>query len=194
MENSYCGRSTVSRRKCCSHQHRRILPPHSSLRIASAQVGFLKKLKRAVMCSGKREHRDDSPNQRTKHIPLRVPDVALRTEEGLCPCSCCYRCSPLEKFIGRADGEHHADYEEWQPSALLEWRGAEQYLAHDDGRDKSLGKMSEAIIVVPMPSQGIAEPVEEGHLRIGVVPADDQNDRVDPDQPVCEISEREPPI
>ena len=51
--------------------------------------------------------------------------------------------------------------------------------------------MADAVVVVARQAEGVAQPAEQRHLGIGVVPADHENDRVDQNQNVHEVGEPE---
>ena len=70
-------------------------------------------------------------------------------------------------------------------------RSAQQHLARDQAGDEALREVPKTVVVVPRLVKRAADPVKERHLRIRVVAADHQNDSVDRDERVDEVSKAE---
>src|SRR2546425_4195922 len=70
-----------------------------------------------------------SCGERREHVPLGVPDVALRAEEGVCSMAACERRPPFEELIECAEGEASRRHEGEKPTARSQRRSAQEDLA-----------------------------------------------------------------
>jgi len=92
--------------------------------------------------------RGDRAGQGQKHIPLGVPDIALRAEEGVRVATADQGGPPFDHFIESAEGEADAARQDEQPFAGPQWRFSQQNFTGENGRDKSLREMAKPVIVV----------------------------------------------
>jgi hypothetical protein len=101
------------------------------------------------------------------------------------------RGEPLDQLVGGAECETHAHDEEAEPLAARQGRAAEQHLAREHRRDETLREVADAVVVVSRQTERILRPEAERHLRVRVVPAQHQDERVHEQQAVHEWRERE---
>src|SRR5437867_8654729 len=127
-----------------------------------------------VVDTSEQQLRRNRAQQRGEHVPLRVPHVALRTEEGVGRMTAGERGPPLEELVARAEREARGRHEDEQPAAGPQRRRAQQDLADQDGGDKALDEVPEAVVVVPRQAKQVLRPEAEGHAGVGVVAADDE--------------------
>src|SRR5207247_1357083 len=121
-----------------------------------------------VVAASKDQLCGDSAQQSTEHVPLRVPDVALRTKEGFSGMASRERRPPFEELVTRAEREAHRRHEDEQPTAGPQRRRAQQDLADQDGGDKSLDEVSDAVVVVPSQTECVLKPEAQRHPGVGV--------------------------
>src|SRR5207249_5065024 len=100
------------------------------------------------------------------------------------------RRPPFEEFVARAEREARRSHEDEQPAAGPQWRRAQQDLADQDGGDEALDEVTEAVVVVPSQAKQILNPEAQGNAGVGVVAADDEDERMDRDQRVGESGQR----
>src|SRR4051794_1746344 len=84
-------------------------PRVSALRPLSAEL--------AIVPAAKDDNCADRADQRTPHILLRVPDVALPAEKRVGVAAVEHRGDPLDQFVSGADRHRYADNEEARPRA-----------------------------------------------------------------------------
>src|SRR5687767_13251837 len=78
---------------------------------------------RAIVSTSEERQDQRGADQSQKHVPLRIPDIALRAEEGGAHVtSDDQRDPPLEQLPKRGEGEHHAQDEEVEPASAYERR------------------------------------------------------------------------
>ncbi len=133
-------------------------------------------------------------DERTKHVTLRIPQIALGSEKRVRTASFNQRHSPFKQLITRADCYANAHHHENAPP----WAGydaaPDQYFSRNNGGDKALGEVAELVIVISLQMKVIAHPVEKRNLSIRVVTADQQNACMHRDQQICQIGESKPSI
>ncbi len=144
------------------------------------------------MHPGEGQLRDDRSAKGQKHVPLRIPNVALRAEKGLGGRPGPHRYPPLDELIAGADGQADARDDEEQPFTRLQRGGAEQYFPGDHGRNEPLSKMAYAVVIISLQLEGVAQPVEQRHFCISIMTTDKKNYGMQPDQLVKEAGERKP--
>ena len=132
------------------------------------------------------------PNQREKHVPLGIPDIALRTDKGARRLVGDHRRPPFEHFVKRADRQAGTGHQREHPLAAPQRRGAQEQLAHDHCREEALGEMAQPIVVIAGQVKRVANPTEERFAGVGVVSADDEDDGVQPDADIDEPCEWKP--
>src|SRR5437899_5108428 len=96
----------------------------------------------------------------------------------------CERRPPFEELIERAEGEASRRHEGEKPTARSQRRSAQQDLTDQDGGDEALGEVTEAVVVVTSEAEDVLNPEAEGHPRVRVVPAHDEDERMDGEQGV----------
>ena len=136
--------------------------------------------------------RRDRADEREEHVPLRVPDIALRAEEGVGIAAADERREPLDELVAGAHREAHARDDGEEPPAAPQRRVPQQQFARDDRRHEALSEMPDSVVRVAAEIEEIAQPIAERHQRIGVMTADHQDHRVDRDQHIAERRQREP--
>src|SRR6266436_5407559 len=117
----------------------------------------------AVVVSAQQRQGRDRSHEGREHVPLSVPLIALRAEEGVRALPADEGRPPLDELVGRADGQAHADDQEREPLAGPERRPADQDLADDDRGHEALGEVPEAIVGVAGEPQRVGRPVPERH-------------------------------
>ena len=96
-----------------------------------------------IMGSRKQELGTDGADQSQEHVPLGIPDVALRTQEGLCGLTPQqHRRPPLDHLVEGTERQAHADDEEEEPLPGLEWRLPEQDLSSQNHRNEASFEMA----------------------------------------------------
>ena len=90
-----------------------------------------------------------APDQGQKHIPLRVPRVALGSEKCGRGFACCQCRPPFDKFVEGAKGETNCDRQEIKPFAGSQRGPPEQDFARQDGGNEALCEMSNPVVMVP---------------------------------------------
>jgi len=139
----------------------------------------------------KRHLGDSGANQRTEHVALCIPWIALGSQKRIRAASFNQRNSPLQKLVAGTDRDADTHHHKHTPP----WPGDDpftnQYFSRDDRGDEALGKMSELVIIVPRQVKMVAHPIEEGHLSIGIVASHQQNAGVKSNQQISQIGESE---
>jgi len=130
------------------------------------------------------EQSADCADQGHAHIFLRVPNVALRPEEGVGSRASDHCGGPLEQFVKGADAHADEDDDGKSPTARCDYAQSDEKFASDQCRDKSLGKMSESIEVIALPTEQRFEPGEKRDPRISVMTANAKQHDVQRDQGV----------
>ena len=134
-----------------------IAPDHTQIE-AGYRVGSTLAIDRSWMPSIVRSV-TIAPTSASSHVPLRVPDVALRAEERLAHVGRHQqRGPPLEQLPERGDGEHHRQHEEGEPAARARAGSPQQHLAREkDGKTPS-ARWPDAIVVVARQIERLASP------------------------------------
>src|SRR6266567_7292575 len=114
--------------------------------------------KLAVVQARQGQLRDDRSDQRVQHVPLRVPDVALRSQKIVRRGPADHGRPPLDELVARADRQADAADDEEQPAARAQRRAAEQHFARDDRGHEALREMTDAVVVVAREVEQIAHP------------------------------------
>src|SRR5688572_28294580 len=135
-----------------------------------------------IMPSRKEDLREERAAQRDEHVPLRVPDVSLRAEEGFGGGARARGDPPLDELVQRADGKGDAGHEEEEPSAARDHALAHEDLARHHRRHEALREVADAVVVVAREPEVVAQVVEERHLGIGVLAAHEQDRGVQRDE------------
>jgi hypothetical protein len=138
-----------------------------------------------------RGHRADESEE---HVPLGIPGIPLGSEEGIGGLPHDERSPPLDELVEGAEGETDADDEEEQPLPGPERRLPEENLPGKDRRNKPLGEVPEAVVVVSSEVEQVLNPEAERDLGVGVVTAQHQDEGMDKEKTVEERSEREAAI
>src|SRR5437867_4254549 len=125
-----------------------------------------------VVDTSEQQLRRDGAQQRGEHVPLRVPHVALRTEQCVGGMIAGERRPPLEELVARAERQARRSHEDEQPAAGPQRRRAQQDLADQDGRHEALDEVAEAVVIVARQPEGVLRPEAEWDAGVGVVPAD----------------------
>lgn len=136
----------------------------------------------------------DCPDHRIEHIRLGIPDIPLCPEEWITRRSSKYRYPPLEHLIERAKCHTEGYREESCPTLLRDDSFAKEDLSREKCGDESLREVSDFIIVVASLTEDISDPVKKWDFRIGVVPTDTEDDRMDEDKCVEKIRQRKSAI
>lgn len=140
--------------------------PRTKLSMAVfAAGGHLFYLSVVQACKG--QLRKDCTDKGKKHIPLRIPDIPLRAEEGICAFTAEQSGPPLYEFIAGADCETDRCHKEEEPLPRLERGPAEENLADKDGRDEPLGDVPQSIVMIAVEIKDVLHPKTQGHARIG---------------------------
>src|SRR6266487_5675377 len=100
------------------------------------------------------------------------------------------RGPPFEELVAGAEGQATRSHEDEQPTTGPQRRRAQQDLADQDGGDEALDEVTEAVVVVPRQAEQVLNPEAQGHTGVGVVAADDEDERVDGEQGVGESGQR----
>src|SRR5947199_8058062 len=116
----------------------------------------------AVVAASKYQLCGDSAQKSREHVPLRVPHVALRTEEGVCRMPAGERGPPFEELVARAEREARRSHEHEQPTTRSQRRRAQQDLADQDGGDEALDEVTEPVVVVPSQAEQVLNPEAPG--------------------------------
>jgi len=127
---------------------------------------------------------NDRADKSKEHVPLRVPGVALGTQERVSALAQDHGGPPLNQLVQGADSEADTCHQKEEPCAGSEWCAPEKDLAGDHGRNKTLGEMAETVVMVPGKSEEVAYPVPCRDLGVGVMTSDHENDRMQDNQAV----------
>src|SRR5262249_6277406 len=147
----------------------------------------------AVVLAREQQLRRDRADEREEHVPLRVPGVALRAEEGLRRLAAEQPGPPPEELVGGADRERAHRDEREEPPPALQGRGPQQELAGEDRRHEALREVAEPVVGITREVERVLRPEAERHARVRVVAADDEDERVQEEQAVGERRQREAP-
>src|SRR5436190_4645398 len=104
------------------------------------------------------------------------------------------RGPPLEELVAGAEREARRGHEDEQPAAGPQRRRAKQDLADQDRGDEALDEVTKAVVVVPGQTEDVLSPEAERHPGVGIVAADDEDERVDSEERVGETGQRKAPI
>ena len=129
--------------------------------------------------------------QGQEHIPLRIPHISLRCKKSLGILTDGEGNPPFKEFIQSADGKRESNNNRKKEFSALQLSFAEKEFAKDHRGDKSLSKMSYAVIIISGESEMIAQPAEQRHFSVGVMTADHQNKRMNTQQRIDERGEGE---
>ena len=113
-----------------------------------------------------------------EHVGLGIPDISLRAEECIGRLAGAHRDAPLKEFVKHADGGAQRHDNDGEPAAPLHHLKPHQQFAGDERRDETLEEVADLIVVVARLAEGVADPVEQRHLGVGVVAADEENPAV----------------
>ena len=102
--------------------------------------------------------------------------------------------SPLDELVAGGDRQHDAEDDEREPAAAAQRRHAEQDLLDDAHREEAEREVADAIVVIAREVEGLLRPVAERRLRVRVVRAVQQHQRVQEDGDVAEVAEAQPPV
>src|SRR5262249_48988256 len=99
--------------------------------------------------------------------------------------------APFEQLPKRAYCKAHAYAEECENLSAFQIRHAKQKLPRDEGRDKTLKKVPNTIVVIPLKPQRRLQPVKNRHLGICVLRGNRKNQKMYPNQQIYEIGKTE---
>ena len=97
---------------------------------------------------------EDAADEAHEHIPLRVPDITLRSKERIRCSPGRDRNSPLEELIERAEAQHDHHGDERDPRRRNNLLSHENFSC-DKRRNKPLQEMAETIIVVALETKSV---------------------------------------
>src|SRR5260370_35733451 len=95
----------------------------------------------AVVVSAQQRQGRDRSHEGREHVPLSVPLIALRAQEGVRALPADQGRPPLDQLARPADGQAHADDQEREPRARPDRRPADQDLPDDDRGHEALGEV-----------------------------------------------------
>ncbi len=153
------------------------------------RVGELREL--AVVNPGEQDLRSESAQQAQEHVPLRVPDVALRSEKRQRGLPGSEGRPPFDELVKRRDRETDARHQEEEPAARPQRRLPQEDLPGQDRRHEALHDMAEAVVVIARQAEQVTHPEAEGHFGVRVVAPDHEDDGMQEDQAVREGRQRE---
>lgn len=90
-----------------------------------------------------------------KHVPLRIPGIALRPQELIGTLPQRHRRPELDKFITCTDGETTGQHEAEQDRTGTQPDLSDQYFAKYDGWNKALHDVTEAVVGVTAEPQPV---------------------------------------
>ena len=94
-----------------------------------------------VVNPAQKHHSERSPDQRHRHVGLRVPDVTLSAEKTVRRVAGGDGHAPLEHFIERAEGETDRDHEQIEPAAAIHNGITKQNFSRQDrSEERRVGK------------------------------------------------------
>lgn len=111
----------------------------------------------------------DGAGEAEKHVPLRIPDVALSREESGCLATAQRGRPPLEELVERAATEAAERDQKEESPCRTERRLPPQDLPADDRRSDPADEVDETVIVVSREPQRVAKPEPERNLRERVI-------------------------
>src|SRR5437763_13763122 len=141
------------------------------------------------MDRGNKDERGRCSDQRHAHIALGVPNVALSAEKVVGGGSAEQCGPPFDQFVKRANSQANRENKKRQPIRSRENIEPQQNFASDDRRNEALHEMAEPVIVVALPGEKRAEPIEQWHASVGVMTADAEHATVQGDERVAQCRE-----
>src|SRR4029077_7716339 len=96
---------------------------------------------------------------------------------------------PLQDLVEGAEGETDADAQEAEERTRLQSAGAPEELAHEHRRYEPLRQVADAVEMIARQVEGVAQPVEQGHLRVRVLGAAGDDHEMDRREDVHETRE-----
>src|SRR5205809_6323921 len=92
------------------------------------------------------------------------------------------RGPPFEELVAGAERQATRSHEDEQPTTGPQRRRAQQDLANQDGGDKALDEVTEAVVVDPRQAEQELNPEAQWHTGVGVVAAEEDDEGMDGEQ------------
>src|ERR1041385_9414198 len=127
------------------------------------------------MPAGEKQQSRQRPDDCSRHVFLRVPRITLRSQESIRSRSRSHGNLPFQQLIGSTHRQADTQYDEKQPAALQNNFLPYQCLAGHQCRNKALGEMPNAVIVISRQVKMVSDPIKQRDLSVGVMPTYKQN-------------------
>ena len=127
-----------------------------------------------------------------RHIFLRVPRIALGSQEIVGCGPGCHRHSPLEQFVHRADRHADAQHDHEHPSTSFDNVLTRENFSCNERGNESLGEVTDAIVIIPRKMKVVPNPAEDRLTCIGEMTTDNQYQCMQENRSVEQLRQREP--